>query len=211
MVTIVRAAGRRLAKRVWPDRRIDDYNQAKTVNLFERSVASLADLGRILDSAASESSARPWCDRRSGPGPRRPPAVHRDEATGDRPTLVESSRRWLALGIDRLMLPPELAATHLSGCGELAIAALPKPFSPASVILQATAGHLIKPGARLRLWFWLSRPVTQSELKLWLRSAPVDVAVFRPAQLIFTAARFSPMTQSIRCRVGPSALSGRSR
>jgi hypothetical protein len=108
--------------------------------------------------------------------------------TGDRPTLVESSRRWLALDIDRLMLPPELAATDLSGCGELAIAALPNPFSPASVIVQATAGHLIKPGARLRLWFWLSRPVTQSELKLWLRSAPVDVAVFRPAQLIFTAA-----------------------
>jgi len=38
------------------------------------------------------------------------------------------------------------------------------------------------------LWFWCSRPCCGPELRRWLRDAPVDHSVFRPAQLIYTAA-----------------------
>jgi hypothetical protein len=189
-VTMVRANGRRLAKQVWPDGRFDNYDQAKTIDLFETPLTGLGDVEQLLRRFA----ARPdfalvrggIADPTRTRGVRR--LLHADHQTGDRPTLIERDRRWLAIDIDRLTLPPELAAAHLASCGELAIAALPKPFGSAAAIVQATAGHGIKPGAHLRLWFWLSRPVTQSELRYWLGSSPVDPAVFRPAQLIFTAA-----------------------
>jgi hypothetical protein len=58
----------------------------------------------------------------------------------------------------------------------------------ASSVVQATAGHGLKPGLRLRLWYWLDRPVCGSALKRWLQHAPIDHSVFGTAQVIYTAA-----------------------
>jgi hypothetical protein len=65
---------------------------------------------------------------------------------------------------------------------------LPPEFHDAQCIAQATAGHGYKPGLRLRLWYWLNRPVSGVELKRWLTPAPVDPALFGAAQVIYTAA-----------------------
>ena len=42
---------------------------------------------------------------------------------------------------------------------------LPSAFAEAEGIVQASAGHGIKPDIRLRLWFWLDRPITGAEAK----------------------------------------------
>ena len=54
--------------------------------------------------------------------------------------------------------------------------------------MQATASHGLKPGVRLRLWYWLDRPVCGNELKYGLREAPGDPAILGAAQAIYTAA-----------------------
>jgi hypothetical protein len=114
--------------------------------------------------------------------------VHHDRKTGDAPTLCDVPKRWLALDIDGIPRPPDIAATDLRKCGPVVIGVLPAPFRHARCIVQATASHGIKPGIRLRLWYWLDRPTAGIELKCWLRAAPVDPSVFGAAQAIYTAA-----------------------
>ena len=65
---------------------------------------------------------------------------------------------------------------------------LPPTFTGAACIVQATASHGIKPGARLRLWFWCDRSLSGAECKRWLGKVPVDHSVFGAAQPIYTAA-----------------------
>lgn len=55
-------------------------------------------------------------------------------------------------------------------------------------MVQATASHGIKPGCRLRLWYWLDRPTTGAELTRWLHGSPADPSIFRTVQPIYTAA-----------------------
>jgi hypothetical protein len=52
--------------------------------------------------------------------------------------------------------------------------------------MTSSAG--IKPGIRLRLWYWLDRPVSDAECKRWLAEAPVDRALYSPAQVHYVAA-----------------------
>ena len=97
-------------------------------------------------------------------------------------------RRWAAFDFDDVARPAHVDVTDIAACGEVAVRLLPKPFHAAACVIQATSGHAIKPGIRLRLWHWFDRSVSGAELKYWLRDAPVDPAAFRPAQLIYVAA-----------------------
>ena len=46
----------------------------------------------------------------------------------------------------------------------------------------------IKQGkVRLHLWYWLSRPCSDAEMKGWLQESPVDLALFNPVQMHYTA------------------------
>ena len=114
--------------------------------------------------------------------------VYRDAKTGDEPTLIDVPRRWLALDSDRVPRPANVPAANLLACAAQVIERLPAAFARATTIVQATAGHGIKPELRLRLWFWCSRAITGDELGRWLAAAPLDPCVFRPAQPIYTAA-----------------------
>jgi hypothetical protein len=114
--------------------------------------------------------------------------LHSDPASGDAPTLVEVSRKWLALDLDRLLLPRGTDPRDLELCGHLARASLPAVFQTACCIVVATAGHGFKDGASLRLWFLLDRALSGAECKRWLRDAPVDLSIFGAAQPIYTAA-----------------------
>ena len=110
-----------------------------------------------------------------------------DPLVGDAPTLREVPRRWLALDLDSVPLPPGLDPRDLAACARAVLPLLPAPFRRAAVVAAATASHGIKPGARLRLWFWCDRLLTCAECKRWLAGAPVDAAVFAPAQPIYCA------------------------
>jgi hypothetical protein len=69
-----------------------------------------------------------------------------------------------------------------------AVSTLPGEFHAASAWWQMTSSAGIKPGIRLRLWYWLDRPVSDEEAKRWLEASPVDRSLFNPIQAHYVAA-----------------------
>jgi hypothetical protein len=69
-----------------------------------------------------------------------------------------------------------------------AIATLPPEFHGISCWWQMTSSAGIKPGIRLRLWFWLDQPVSDAEAKRWVADSPVDLALYNPIQAHYIAA-----------------------
>lgn len=69
-----------------------------------------------------------------------------------------------------------------------AISTLPREFHSVSAWWQMTSSAGIKPGIRIRLWFWLDRPLTDDEAKRWLADAPVDQSLYSPVQVHYVAA-----------------------
>jgi hypothetical protein len=196
-ITIIRAHNRRLAKLICADGAIEGYDEAKHFDLFNWPVGDLADVHRLLlhllhraDCAvvrgAIADAGRVRHVRR---------LAHADAKTGDRPTLSDVARCWLALDMEGVDRPTDVPAADLERCACEAIGRLPEAFHDAECIAQATASHGIKAGCRVRLWYWLGRPATGRELTRWLRHAPADPSVFRAVQPIYTAAPvFAPGT-----------------
>jgi hypothetical protein len=186
-VTIMRATGRRLAKRIERDGSVTGYDLAKIVDLIPQPIADLTALGDLLAHLAHRRSyailrGAP-IDPNGSQGVRR--LIHADP--DDAATLRENPRSWLALDCDSLPAPPDLDLHDIAACGRAALDQLPRAFHGAACIVQATASHTIKPGLRLRLWVWLDRPLSGVEVKRWLAGAPVDPAIYAPAQPIYTA------------------------
>lgn len=190
-VTIAEAhGGAVLAKRWNADGTCRPYDNARTVTLHPWPVANLAALRDVL----REMLAAPRCCILRGEPvtgakmERVRRLLHADPETGDAPTLREVPRRWVAVDLDSVPLPEGTDPRDLAACARAVRRFLPHAFRDAAGIVQATAGHGIKPGARVRWWAWLSRPVTGAELLEWFKGCPVDAATFRTAQPIFTAA-----------------------
>jgi hypothetical protein len=190
-VTILRSRGRRLAKLVKSDDQIVGYDEARTFTMIEHDVENLAGLHRLLIWL----SVRP--DRCIVRGALINPTIngpirrllHCDQETGDRPTLYEVPRFWIATDWDALDKPDDVDVTDPAACGRVALERLPPAFQRAAAIVCATGSHGVKPGIRVRLWQWLDRAITGREIERWLSGvAGLDVSVFRPAQAIYTAA-----------------------
>jgi hypothetical protein len=188
-ITIVRTYGPCLAKRVHADGTIDDYDQAKTFDLREWPLDGLG----AIDDLLSRLCGRPDLAvvRGAVVDPARTRHVrrllHPDRNTGEAPTLRDIPRRWVAIDVDGIARPPEVDVGDIGACGEIAVRVLPPAFHQAAAIIQATASHGLKPGIRLRPWYWLDRPVSGAELKFWFRTTPVDPSTFRAVQLIYTS------------------------
>jgi hypothetical protein len=63
---------------------------------------------------------------------------------------------------------------------------LPDAFHNARCLAVATSSAGVKPGARLRLWFWCSRPVSDTEAKGWLEGL-ADTSIYMPVQPVYCA------------------------
>ena len=189
-ITVLRSCGRRLAKFVRADGAIVGYDSAKTFHMAEMRIDDLDHLQRLLQRLLR----RPDCCIVRGvlADPERTSRVRRlylpDPESGDAPTIRDASHHWIALDVDGVARPDNVDPADLAACAKLALALLPGEFRGARHIVQASAGHGLKPGCRLRLWFWASRPVSQAELNYWVRCSPVDTSLFRPAQVTYTAA-----------------------
>ena len=189
-MTIMRARGRRMAKTVLSGGKFKGYDDAKHYNAETLHLAGLKDLWSALHRLL------PLHDRcivrgkliHGEQASRIRRLAYRDNHTGDEPTLIEVPRRWLALDADSIALPDNIQTHDLIACADVVMKALPAAFEDARAIIQASAGHAIKPGARLRLWFWCDRPLLGDEAKRWLAGRPFDSSVFRTVQPIYTAA-----------------------
>jgi hypothetical protein len=169
-ITTLKSAGRRLTKLVKVDGEIVGYDEARTFTPDELDVASIGDLYEVL----SEISADPYrCVVRGALvncGATTPirRLIHVDKDTGDRATLYEVPRFWVATDWDTLPRPDSVDLTDLAACASVALARLPVEFRGVSHIVSATSSHGIKDGIRIRLWHWLSRPLVLADLKIWL-------------------------------------------
>jgi hypothetical protein len=103
-------------------------------------------------------------------------------------TFEAVPRRWIALDIDGVPEPPCLTfAAEPEAAIEHVLGQMPPEFAEASCWWQATGSAGIKPGIRCRLWFWLSRPVSDAESKGWLKGYPIDLSLFSPVTPHYTA------------------------
>ena len=187
-ITIMQARGRRLTKMHRVDGTCADYDSAYRYNAQAVPVASVLDLLDLLRWLLPRPDR---CVVRGEPigttaNIRR--LATTNTKTGDAPTLCDVPRRWLAIDWDGIARPADVPANDLGACGDIALEMMPLVFRHTLCIIQASANHGIKPGCRLRGWFWCDRPITGREIMRWLQGTPCDPSVWRPVQPIYTAA-----------------------
>lgn len=108
-----------------------------------------------------------------------------------------ASRQWVMLDLDKIHGPDYLDPFEdPEGCVAWVQDQLPKEFHDTTVYWQFSSSQNIPkkidepiPSTLcLHLWFWLNRPVSDTELKLFFdRNSPVDRALFNAVQAHYTA------------------------
>ena len=192
-LTVLRSRSGVLTKRIalsstagW---RVVGFSAGAWFSVHERPLGSFEELAERLEHIACNSRTAIVRGRlRSGVDRRSCRRLSDRTTHGEAVTFEAVPRRWLALDIDGVPEPacltfaaePEEGVAHILGL-------LPAEFADASCWWQATGSAGIKPGIRCRLWFWLSRPVSDAEAKCWLAGCPVDGSLFTAVALHYTA------------------------
>ncbi len=190
-ITILRCArGLRLAKLIRADGVIISYDDTRTFDAWTVPILGLADIGDLLTKIIYQPRV---CvvrgDLTAGGYVRRMRRLlHQDKKTGDNPTLIDVPHLWLAIDVEGIKRPAHVDPADLHACAFDVLRHFPRAFRTAACIVQASASHGLKPDHRLRLWFWLSRPITGAEAKRWLKGCPADPSIFNAAQCTYTAA-----------------------
>jgi hypothetical protein len=192
-ITVLRSLGGVLTKRIWmsgASYQVEPFSAGRWYSVQSMPVASFlamaAELERVSPDpylAVIRGALLPHVD------PRRCRRLCDRAQHGDAVTFGPAARHWIALDVDGVPEPdcltfaaePEAGVEHVLGL-------LPPEFAEASCWWQATGSAGIKPGIRCRLWFWLSRPVSDAEAKGWLRGHPIDPSLYSPVTPHYTAA-----------------------
>ncbi|HEX2527178.1 MAG TPA: hypothetical protein VHL31_12895 [Geminicoccus sp.] len=119
-------------------------------------------------------------------------------------TLADVPREWVAFDIDNVLAPDGWYLPHriVDFARSLIERTFPTAFHGAGFIVVASASAGIKPGAKMRLWFLLDRPLYGHEIKRAMLGAPIDECTLRPVQIIYTAAPgFVGMSDPVAKRV----------
>jgi hypothetical protein len=192
-LTILRSRAGPLTKRLahGSDRwRVTPFSAGTWFSAHQRPARSFDDLAAQLERVALDPHAAVIRGRLlPGVDPCHCRRLSDRTEHGDAVTFEACAHRWLALDVDGVPEPPctVFAAEPEAGV-EHVLGLLPGPFADASCWWQATGRAGIKPGIRVRLWFWLSRPVADGEAKGWLRGCPVDRSLYTPVALHYVAA-----------------------
>jgi hypothetical protein len=165
MTILTALGGAVLAKRIHAGGTIVGYDKPFKFDMVRLHVRNLADIAiqlRWLSGQPNRCVVRG--DIASGKDRERdvPRRLHpRDDHPA---TLIETPRQWLAIDIDDGPVGAEFETGDLLAAARIGIGVLPPEFHGRECLCQATASHGIKPGLRIRLWFWLSRRVGRVEL-----------------------------------------------
>jgi hypothetical protein len=163
----------------------------------EHSVNSFDELAELLTRVSSQPHlmvTRGSIAEGTNPKRMRRTTRRSNPATG---AIAEESHYWLALDIDSLPLPHEGFDPFLDAAATVAFVKerLPAAFRDATCWYAHSSGAGFKAGIRLRLAFWLDRPIGTTELKVWLGQSvgrnkiyPLDTQVFFCGQPIYIAA-----------------------
>ena len=112
---------------------------------------------------------------------------HPDPADPAAPYFRAKARRHLAIDLDSFSLPAGVAPLDARAVGEAGRALLPAELRSAGCWAQLTSSAGYAPGGRCRLWFWCSRPVSDAEVKRWLKGYPVGTSLYNPVQPHYVA------------------------
>src|SRR4051794_4420621 len=178
--------------------KIESYGKAQRFAFDTWPVSNFDELASALASLQPQSRAFIVCGKpaegidRSN-SPRRLKPRKRADGTVEPATLLLQARFWLALDMDSIPCPPDIDRVwDVDAIIEHLVGLLPEEFHGCSVFWSLTSGHTFKPGICARLWFWLDRPLSEEEIKIWLApqiaAKVVDPAIFNPIQAIYTAA-----------------------
>jgi hypothetical protein len=116
------------------------------------------------------------------------------------PTFEDRPRCWVIFDVDRVRVPDHLTDDWVDepdAAVEHVLALLPEPFRTAtcwwslssSAATPGPHGREVSQNIKLKLAFWLDRPLLGHEIKRWMAAerTPVDPAVFGAVQLIYLA------------------------
>ena len=179
------------------DPKIVNYAKAARFSFTERPIASFDDLAAVLTDLQRWSHTL-IVRGKPAPGINRHNDVRRlkprkkSDGTIEPATLVSQPRRWLPIDMDSVPCPSGIDPIHEPDLVvEYVISLLPNEFHDVSVFWYFTGGHGFKPGIRIRLFYWLDRPVLDDEAKLWLAGpiaeGLIDAKLFHPIQEIYVA------------------------
>ncbi len=182
-------AERPLAKRIRANGDIQGFAGATWFVNAEHEVSCLDDLAAVLDEVSREPQLAPVRGQKLPGVPLRHRRLCDRAVHGEAVTYEPAAHRWLGIDVDGVAEPPSLcfAAEPEAGAEYVRDAVLPECFEGAACWWQATASAGIKPGIRVRSWFWLSQPLSDNQAKRLLAGAPVDQSIYTPVALHYTA------------------------
>jgi hypothetical protein len=99
-------------------------------------------------------------------------------------------RQWAMIDIDGLGYEDDIK--NLDSIFELVLSQLPNEFRNTTFWFNFSSNMGLKPGIRVHLGFWLSRPCSDTEMKAWLDGTVADLSVYSPNQLLLTCAPMFP-------------------
>ena len=186
-LTILRAPGRRLTKRVTAD----GVEPAETPALFEVDavgIDGIDDLPLLLQDLADRRDT--VIIRAVLKAPIDPHSQIRRQLR-DHGTIegrfAEAARDWVMIDLEPSTCPVDPTDPTLVG-GWLR-RRLPAPFQMARAVVQLSSSAGLKIGARAHLWFLLDRPLVRDELDRLLGGVDgLDPSTLRPVQIHYTAA-----------------------
>ena len=186
-----------------------EYDQAKWCSFEQTPVGSLDDLAQVIAGIGPRPRSCLIIGRlRDGVDPTRARRLlyprtepdHNGNPVAWAATIEDAAHRWLPLDIDSLPARDDKGEFDPITDPERTLMVvwrrLPDELAFRDCVWQWTSGAGFKTGIRMRLFFWLSRPMTGAENKSWLapwikrKTTPegiIDGSIFVPHQPIYAA------------------------
>jgi hypothetical protein len=183
-----------LCKRWRSNGTIDQSGQAKNFELRAEPVRDIRELSALLTKLESISTA--CVIRGRYVGAERAARANEPAAPGHvlrRLDFFQDQPLHAAMfDVEDVETPADPQANTAATIAAWILANLPKEFHGVSYHWQLSNsfGHPTKPGLRVHIWFWLEAACASASLKAWATESnlPVDVSVFEPVQMHYTAA-----------------------
>ena len=184
-----------------------NYDDAKTFRATFHRIRDLTDLWRLqLDLQRRPRSACVRAALLENVDPNRCERLLRDRVERDgeirEQTMADVPREHVAFDLDSLDAPDGWHRFLVDFVQDLVERIFPVEFRGAGFVAVASASAGIKPGARLRVWYLLDRPLVGREIERAMEGVSIDPSTLRAVQLIYTAApRFQGMPDPVAERV----------
>lgn len=174
-------AGKLLTKRNYKDSQ-RNYDRVTFFNFFEVNIGSLDELYNLSKKMLDKPNCCFVRARLKDPNHRRNVRRNYKDANA---TLILENMNWLALDVDW----QQESSGDLRKDADLVLVSLPECFSNVECFVVASASYGVKPGIRMRMFFWSRYPVSNADVKRVLTGYETicDPAIFNPIQVIYTA------------------------